>query len=104
MPSQAECFGIVFAEASAFALPSVGTNVGGIPSAITPGVNGLLVELGTPPAEITRQVMELWGDPAGYASLCRSAYDEYTRRLNWDAAGRALRRIIDGLDPAGASA
>lgn len=104
MPSRAECFGIVFAEASAAALPSVGTNVGGIPSAITPGVNGLLVEPGAPPAEIARQVLELWRDPTAYARLCRSAYGEYARRLNWDAAGRALRRIIEGLGPVDADA
>ncbi|MBB5296817.1 glycosyltransferase [Deinococcus metallilatus] len=104
MPSQAECFGIVFAEASAYALPSVGTRVGGIPSAVTPGVNGLLFDPGTPPAEIAQALLDLWRHPAAYAALCRSAYQEYTRRLNWHAAGQALRRIIEGLTPPGQGA
>ena len=40
MPSRAESFGHVFCEASSFGVPSLATNVGGIPTAVRNDVNG----------------------------------------------------------------
>ena len=40
LPSRAECYGVVFAEASSFGLPSLATSVGGIPTVIHDGING----------------------------------------------------------------
>src|SRR5262249_42221246 len=43
LPSRHEPFGLVFIEAAQYALPSIGTRVGGIPEAIADGETGLLV-------------------------------------------------------------
>jgi glycosyltransferase involved in cell wall biosynthesis len=43
LPSSAEAFGNVFAEALASGLPIVGSNIGGIPDLVEHGSNGLLV-------------------------------------------------------------
>jgi glycogen(starch) synthase len=48
LPSSAEAFGNVFAEALASGLPIVGSTVGGIPELVEHGVNGLLVDPGHP--------------------------------------------------------
>jgi glycosyltransferase involved in cell wall biosynthesis len=48
LPSSAEAFGNVFAEALASGLPIVGSTVGGIPELVEHGVNGLLVDPGQP--------------------------------------------------------
>ncbi len=45
LPSHAESFGLVFVEAALHGLPSVATNVGGIPEAVLSGETGLLVPL-----------------------------------------------------------
>jgi glycogen synthase len=50
LPSSAEAFGNVFAEALASGLPIIGSNVGGIPELVQHGVNGLLVAPGDPRA------------------------------------------------------
>jgi len=44
MPSLSEAFGVVFLEAMAAGVPTIGTRVGGIPEIIRHGENGLLVE------------------------------------------------------------
>ncbi len=41
VPSRAEAYGHVFCEAAAFGVPSASTSVGGIPSIITDGENGI---------------------------------------------------------------
>ena len=44
LPSEYEAFGIVLLEAAAAKTAVIGTNVGGIPEAMSPGKNGLIVE------------------------------------------------------------
>lgn len=44
LPSRHEPFGLVFVEAAMHRVPSIGSNVGGIPEAIVSGMTGLLVE------------------------------------------------------------
>jgi len=48
LPSSAEAFGNVFAEALASGLPIVGSTVGGIPELVEHGINGLLIDPGQP--------------------------------------------------------
>jgi L-malate glycosyltransferase len=46
MPSEMESFGLAALEAMACRVPSISTNVGGVPELIDNGVNGLLFEVG----------------------------------------------------------
>jgi glycosyltransferase involved in cell wall biosynthesis len=43
LPSHAEGFGLVFVEAALAGVPSIGTNVGGIPGVIEHDVSGMLI-------------------------------------------------------------
>jgi glycogen(starch) synthase len=62
LPSSAEAFGNVFAEALASGLPIVGSTVGGIPELVEHGVNGLLIDPGQPLA-LARAIQYLAQDP-----------------------------------------
>ncbi|NJN60363.1 MAG: glycosyltransferase family 4 protein [Coleofasciculaceae cyanobacterium RL_1_1] len=46
LPSEAECFGHVLCEANGFGVPVLTSDVGGIPSVVRSGVNGLVAPLG----------------------------------------------------------
>ena len=63
LPSSAEAFGNVFAEALASGLPIVGSTVGGIPELVEHGVNGLLIDPGQPLA-LARAIQYLAHDPS----------------------------------------
>ena len=94
LPTQAECFGLVFAEAAAYAVPSISRNVGGVASAITHGETGLLMGA-TAGAEVyCAAVRELIANRERYSAMCLAAYRDFQQRLNWRVAGR---RFIDEL-------
>ena len=101
VPTLAECFGLVFAEASAHALPSITHAVGGTPTAIRDGVGGVLLPLGTPVDSVVEQVWPLLTERARYADMCAAAYRDYRTRLNWRSAGA---HFVDQLRAATAAA
>jgi glycosyltransferase involved in cell wall biosynthesis len=92
LPTRAEAFGFVFCEASAYAVPSLATRVGGVPSALLEGRNGKLFPLDAGAGAYCAYVDEMMRRPAQYQDLARSSYHEYATRLNWAAAAKAMRR------------
>ena len=83
VPSRAEAYGMTFAEASAFAVPSISTSTGGIPAVVTEGVNGHLLPLEAGPIEYANLLSGLFEDRDGYRRLCAAAFGEFESRLNW---------------------
>ncbi|MEP6905279.1 MAG: glycosyltransferase, partial [Gemmatimonadales bacterium] len=96
LPTRAECFGIVMAEASSFGVPSIASDVGGVPGVIRDGVNGFMFPLDTIVDEAATRIADLWDDRDRYDALCRSALVESQARLNWDVAGRELVKLLSG--------
>jgi glycosyltransferase involved in cell wall biosynthesis len=97
VPSRAEAFGIVYAEASAHGVPSLARRVGGVPTAVRDGINGYLLAPDADAAAFADAAEGLVRDPAAYASLARSSFEEYRTRLNWAVAGRTVRELLRGL-------
>lgn len=94
MPVRAEDFGCVFAEATAFGLPSLTTDVGGMPTTV--GEAGVLFRFQERPQVIAEQAAELWADRAAYGALAATARAKYDRVLNWDTA---VERLLGLLAP-----
>ncbi|MFD0588146.1 glycosyltransferase family 4 protein [Paenibacillus sp. GCM10027627] len=89
LPSRAEAFGSVFAEAALCWLALVGTNVGGIAEQIDDGVNGLLV----PPDDalaLADALEKVVSDPT---------FRYHLARAGWDKAKKvySLQRVISQL-------
>ena len=53
LPTRAEAYGLVFAEASAFGLPILATRTGGVPSVVEAEVSGLLFDVDAPASACT---------------------------------------------------
>lgn len=94
LPSKAECVAVVFAEASAFGLPSLATDVGGIPTAIRNGVNGQLFQPEAHAQEYGEFIAKVLSQPGDYKRLAMSSYKEFCDRLNWTAAGAAVSKLV----------
>jgi glycosyltransferase involved in cell wall biosynthesis len=97
LPSRAECYGIVFAEASSFGVPCLTTNIGGIPTVVKDGLNGRTFPIETFVSECAEFVMNLFKNHCHYRELSLSAFDEYSKRLNWDVACRQVAELIQAV-------
>lgn len=95
VPSKAECFGIVYVEASAYGIPSIACDVGGVATAVRSGRNGMLFPADATAGQIADRIMDTWSDQAKYASLATTSREEFDERLNWPVAVDQLFKILD---------
>jgi glycosyltransferase involved in cell wall biosynthesis len=94
LPTRAECTGIVFSEASAFGLPSITTDTGGVSSAVTDGINGCLLSPSASGKEYADRIAEIFSDDARYNCMVRSSRAEYDKKLNWDTWGKRVNQLV----------
>lgn len=94
VPTVGEAYGLVFAEASAYGMPSLSHRVGGVPTIIRDGVNGQLFDLDQPVSDWADWVMSVLSEPGALARLASSSFAEYQARLNWEVAGRDAAEYI----------
>jgi glycosyltransferase involved in cell wall biosynthesis len=88
LPTRAEAFGLVFAEASAFGLPSLSHRIGGVTTVVKENMNGFLFDINDPISDWSRQITSIFQDKNRLHELALSSFGEYSSRLNWTVAGR----------------
>ncbi len=98
VPTLAECFGLVFAEAQAFALPPVSRAVDAVPSIILDGETGILQPKDDGPQPYVQRILALLeGDRAAYRRMALAGRRHYRERLNWPAFGQGISRLIESF-------
>jgi len=97
LPSKAECYGVVFAEASSFGLPSLSNNIGGIPTAIAYGKNGWTVDPVDDISTYTEIIAATIRNKDLYLLHSLLSFKEYTDRLDWRVSGRIALECINDL-------
>jgi glycosyltransferase involved in cell wall biosynthesis len=95
LPTRADATPVVTCEASAFGLPTIATDTGGVGGAIRDGVNGFLMPYEARGDAYAAKIMQIIADPERYHSLVVSTRDEYERNLNWDAWGRSMGTVME---------
>lgn len=95
VPTRAECYGIVFAEASSFGLPSIATRTGGITTVVRDGRNGKLFALEAGTSEYCSWIISLMRNRLRYEHLCRTAFFEFQSRLNWRVNAAIVRDLLE---------
>jgi len=94
MPSRAEAYGLVFCEASAFGLPCVARDVGGISSIVENGFNGWLLPLDASADDYAKRIQELFCDRETYRTAARNGRRLFDVRLNWDVAASQVIALM----------
>jgi glycosyltransferase involved in cell wall biosynthesis len=101
VPSKADCTPIVFADASAYGLPTLSSDVGGISAVVRTGKNGALFGPNAPAEAYSEYITEVWRDKQRYRELCICSYQEHVNRLNWDVAVdhvlTEVKKVLHGL-------
>lgn len=97
LPTRAECAGVVFSEASAYGIPSITTNTGGVTTYVKDGINGYALPYNATAMQYADTIADLLSDANKLSALkqsCRSQYDTY---LNWELWGQKFEAIVKKL-------
>ncbi len=97
LPTRSECFGVVFCEASAFGLPIITTDTGGVGGAVRNGENGFMLPLEASGHDYANLIAQLSTNDSRYYELVRSSRRAFDERLNWDAWGTTVGELIRGM-------
>lgn len=94
LPTRAECAGIVFAEAAAYALPSIGTKTGGTTSMCIDGVSGYLLPTEAKAIDYANIILQLYEDRKSYNKLCETALELFYKEFSWEVVGSKFSGLI----------
>jgi glycosyltransferase involved in cell wall biosynthesis len=97
LPTLADCTPVACSEASAFGLPCLTSDLGGLPSIVKDDVNGRTFSLDHFVAQAVTYITGLMQSEQSYSELCRSSYDTYATELNWQSVGKRITRIIKDI-------
>ncbi|HUX45433.1 MAG TPA: glycosyltransferase family 4 protein [Terracidiphilus sp.] len=91
LPSRAEAFGVVVAEAAAFGLPALVTHTGGLSETVQEGRTGFRLPLEDDGMLFAQRAAAVVWD---YRRFARNAYLEFEQRLNWRTSVDALVQLL----------
>jgi len=95
LPTKDEGFGVVFAEAAAFGLPSLAFNSAGVSTAVCNGQSGVLLPPQSTPLAFASVVLGWVANPSSYDALCVGARKYFEEVTNWDKAVSSLYSQIE---------
>jgi glycosyltransferase involved in cell wall biosynthesis len=101
VPTRAECFGVVFAEAQAFGLPPVSRSVQALPSIVVDGVTGILEAPDASASSYSKRILALIRSRNQYRSMARAAREQFETKLTWERFAARVVETIDGTLAAG---
>ena len=94
IPSLSEGFSVTAIEAMALGKPIVGTNVGGIPTAVRDGRNAVLVE--PDPYELANAIRQLLREPDRMNAMSEVNWDD-AARYDWGLVSQMYIDYFDGI-------
>lgn len=93
LPSRAEAYGLVAAEAFSVGVPCIATAVGGLPTVVRHGTSGYCLPPHAPADQYAALLLSVFNSPS-YADLALSAFADFEQRLNWRVAGSQAAALL----------
>jgi glycosyltransferase involved in cell wall biosynthesis len=97
LPARAECAGVVFSEASAYGIPSITTDTGGVTTYVKEGVNGYALSLSEGADAYAGIISKLATGKIQLENLKISSRRYYDSQLNWSLWGNRFRKVAETL-------
>jgi alpha-maltose-1-phosphate synthase len=97
LPSRAETFGIAPAEAAHFAVPSVVSDAGGLPSVVLDEQTGVVLPVAAGPDAYAAALRRFVDEPDRYVRLAKAARARAITDLTWDAFAARLVAELESL-------
>ncbi|HOV93188.1 MAG TPA: glycosyltransferase family 4 protein [Candidatus Kapabacteria bacterium] len=95
-PTRADTFGHVVCEASAYGVPTIASQTGGVGDAVKDGVNGFLIDFNASGSiQKSADIIEYYFNNRNeYYQLCLSSFKRYQEELNWDVIVSKILKVI----------
>lgn len=93
-PTRADCSCLVACEASAYGVPSITTDVGGVSEIVKDGVNGYCLPFAARGDQYADLVIEFWSHQERYREIVETSRHRYETVLNWDAWTRDFLKLV----------
>lgn len=97
LPTRAECYGMVFCEASAYGMPSITTDTGGVGTAVENGINGFRLPVSATGKDYAELIASIYSDLEGFKKLSVTTRDKYEKELNWSSWSSSIRDIYEAF-------
>ncbi len=97
LPTQAECYGIVFAEAAAYGLPSIAMNTGGVSSVVKDGESGFLLPENSDADAYVEKIVNLINNPSKYEEMSKNSRKYFEEELDWKNFGNNFKILISNI-------
>ena len=97
LPTRGDCTPIVFCEASAYGLPVITANTGGVAGVIRDGENGFMLPFSARGAEYAEVIANVYREDQRYTDLVKSSRAAFEERLNWDTWGAIVKQLLANL-------
>lgn len=94
LPSNADCTPMVYAEASAYGVPSIARATGGIPTVVRNGVNGFAFPVDADHHDYAEYIYKEFLDTNAYRAAAIRAREFYENTLNWGSSIARFEEII----------
>jgi glycosyltransferase involved in cell wall biosynthesis len=97
LPTVAECAAVSTAEANAYGLPVIVSDVGGNGSLVSEGINGYLCPVDAPAVKWAEALKAILVQPDAYREQCLRAQAYYERELSWTVAVQRFGQLVQSV-------
>jgi glycosyltransferase involved in cell wall biosynthesis len=94
LPTRNEYSGILFCVASAFGLPTITANAGGISGQLSMAKNSFMLPISDRGSDYAKLIREIYEENQRYYELARSSGKAFDERHSWYARANMKRKLI----------